>query len=153
MRHYRKGEMKYLGIDYGLKRTGVAASDTAGNMAFPRCTLLRKNRAQFWRSFDALMAAERPDALAVGLPLRANGTDSETTLHVRAFVKELKRRYTVPVFQVDELLTSFAAKQDLRDAYEHTGSAWIRENLDQQAAVHILESFLRQRDQNRKLFA
>jgi putative Holliday junction resolvase len=144
--------MKYLGIDYGLKRTGVAASDTAGSMAFPRCTVLRKNRAQFWRSFDALMAAEQPDALAVGLPLRANGTDSETTLHVRTFAKELKRRYTVPVFQVDERLTSFTAKQDLCDVYEHTGRAWIEENLDQQAAVHILDSFLRQQDQDRELF-
>ena len=144
--------MKYLGIDYGLRRTGVAASDTAGSMAFPRCTVLRKNRAQFWRSFETLMAAERPDALAVGLPLRADGTDGETTLHVRAFVKEFKRRYALPVFQVDERLTSFAAKQDLRDAHDHTGSAWSREKLDQQAAVHILESFLHQQEQERRLF-
>ncbi len=82
--------MKYLGIDFGLKRTGIAAAETgfgAGQgMAFPRRTLVRKNRDQFWRDFDSLMAVERPDALVVGLPRLADGLDGDTALHVRAFV-------------------------------------------------------------------
>ncbi len=148
--------MKYLSVDFGLKRTGIAAAEAgfgAGEgMAFPRRTLVRKNRDQFWKDFDALMAVERPDALVVGLPRLADGADGDTALHVRAFVKELKRRFSLPVFQADERLSSFEAEQDLREFSALSGRSQSRDTLDQQAAVRILESFLGQAESERSLF-
>lgn len=144
--------MKYLGIDFGMKRTGIAATDSSGSMAFARRTITRKNRAQFWREMEQLLADEQPDALVVGLPLHADGSDGETALHVRAFVKDLKRRFSGPVFQADEALTSAMARQDMNNVYERTGQAIPRDKLDQQAAVHILDAFLRQPEHSRSLF-
>lgn len=144
--------MKYLAVDFGLKRTGIAVTDASGSMAFGRRTVVRKNRAQFWREMDAVLAEEQPAAVVVGLPLHADGADSETTTHVRAFVKELKRRFSGPVFQADEALTSFVAECDLAEAWEATGCSAGRDRLDQQAAARILESFLAQPEAQRSLF-
>ena len=48
--------MKYLAIDYGLKRVGIAVSDMDGNFAFPRCTLKRETRAAFFAELLAVSA-------------------------------------------------------------------------------------------------
>ena len=49
--------MKYLAIDYGQKRTGIAVSDTGGSMAFPRKTILMRTRAAFFEELLALIIA------------------------------------------------------------------------------------------------
>lgn len=144
--------MKYLGIDFGLRRTGIAASDSSGSMAFARRTLVRKNRAQFWAEMENVLADEAPDALVVGLPLHADGSEGDTAMHVRAFVKDLRRRFKGPVYLADERLTSAMAAQDLRERYEWTGQAAGREELDRQAAARILQTFLEMPEEDRCRF-
>ena len=61
--------MKYLGIDYGTRRTGVAASDTGGSMAFPRRTIVMTTRDRFFAELLAVAEEERAEAYVVGLPL------------------------------------------------------------------------------------
>ena len=134
--------MKFLAFDYGLRRTGVAASDAGGGMAFPRCTLVRKNREQFWREVDGVMARERPEALVVGLALLEGQRDSETSELARRFARDLGRRYGLPVYGVNEELTSLMADLDLRAVGEASRRTRAEGALDQQAAVHILEAFL-----------
>lgn len=135
--------MKLLGIDYGLVRTGVAVTDAGGRMAFPRCTVsmpANTTRAAFFEKLLAVVAAEAPQALVVGLPLREDGAETLTTRQVRRFVERLKRRVDLPVYVIPELLSTQEAEADLRAA----GVA-VRDRkpiLDQQAAVRILESFL-----------
>ena len=58
--------MKYLAIDYGQKRTGIAVSDTGGSMAFPRKTILMRTRAAFFEELLALIEAEATDAIVIG---------------------------------------------------------------------------------------
>lgn len=135
--------MKYLCLDYGQARTGVAVSDAEGRMAFPRCTLTRgpqTPRHVFWEGLLACLAAEAPDALVVGLPLREDGSDSLTTRQARNFAASLQRRSPLPVYLMPELLSSQAAQADLAACglapHKHKAV------LDQQAAVRILESFL-----------
>ena len=69
--------MKYLAIDYGQKRTGIAVSDTGGSMAFPRKTILMRTRAAFFEELLALIEAEATDAIVIGLPINLNGEDME----------------------------------------------------------------------------
>ena len=135
--------MKYLCIDYGQARTGVAVSDAEGRMAFPRCTLVRgpqTPRRAFWEGLLACLATEAPGALVVGLPLHEDGGDSLTTRQVRNFAASLQRRCSLPVYLMPELLSSQAAQSDLAAC----GLAPRKHKavLDQQAAVRILESFL-----------
>ena len=133
--------MKYLAIDYGQKRTGIAVSDTGGSMAFPRKTILMRTRAAFFEELLALIEAEATDA-------NLDGEESLTTRQVRNFSKSLARRTTLPLFWMEEALSSYEAERDLRDAGR--SAAQGRAVLDQQAAVRILQSFLDQPEDKRK---
>ena len=139
--------MKYLALDYGLKRVGVAVSDPEGRMAFPRCTLARDTRDGFFSELLALLERERPDAVVLGLPLHVDGTECLTTLQVRNFAASLKRRMALPLYWIDEALTSRQAESDLREA--GLSARAIKQVVDQQAAVRILETFLAQPENRR----
>jgi putative Holliday junction resolvase len=133
--------MKYLGIDYGQKRTGIAVSDPCGIMAFPRRTIQMRGREAFFSELLDLAAEEGAEAFVVGLPLRRDGSDSETTRQVRNMAESLSRRSSLPVHLVEETLTSWDAERLLRGAGKK-GKA-LRALKDQAAAVAILETFLR----------
>ena len=139
--------MKYLALDYGLKRVGVAVSDPEGRMAFPRCTLARDTRDGFFSELLALLERERPDAVVLGLPLHVDGTECLTTRQVRNFAASLKRRMALPLYWMDEALTSRQAESDLREA--GLSARAIKQVVDQQAAVRILETFLAQPENRR----
>lgn len=132
--------MKYLAVDYGQKRTGIAVSDPDGSMAFPRTTIAMRGKDAFFAELLALAEQERAEAFVVGLPLRGNGEESETTRQVRNMAARLQRRSPLPVYFVEELLSSHDAETRLREAGK-SGKA-LREKLDQGAAAAILESFL-----------
>ena len=139
--------MKYFAVDYGLKRTGIAVSDAQGRMAFPRRTLILSTRERFFAELAACLAEEAPAAIVVGLPLSMDGSESLTTRQVRHFVERLKRRTDLPVFWMNEQLSSHEAEQDLREAGAR--GAYGRGVVDQQAACRILESFLAQPEHTR----
>ena len=139
--------MKYLSLVYGLKRVGVAVSDPEVRMAFPRCTLARDTRDGFFSELLALLERERPDAVVLGLPLHVDGTECLTTRQVRNFAASLKRRMALPLYWIDEALTSRQAESDLREA--GLSARAIKQVVDQQAAVRILETFLAQPENRR----
>ena len=96
----------------------------------------------------ALIEAEATDAIVIGLPINLDGEESLTTRQVRNFSKSLARRTTLPLFWMEEALSSYEAERDLRDAGR--SAAQGRAVLDQQAAVRILQSFLDQPEAKRK---
>lgn len=140
--------MKYLAIDYGQKRTGIAVSDGGGSMAFPRRTIQMRTREAFFEELLALLEAEAPDALVIGLPVNLDGEETLTTRQTRNFAKNLKKKTPLPIFWMEEALSSFEAEIDLRQAGR--SAAKSRAVLDQQAAVRILQSFLDQPEGSRK---
>nr|WP_294515242.1 Holliday junction resolvase RuvX [uncultured Bilophila sp.] len=140
--------MKYLAIDYGQKRTGIAVSDAGGRMAFPRKTILMNTRAAFFEELITLIEAEAPDAVVIGLPINLDGEESLTTRQARNFAKSLARRTPLPLFWMEEALSSYEAERDLRAAGRSAAKG--RAVLDQQAAVRILQSFLDQPEDKRK---
>ena len=132
--------MKFLAIDYGQKRTGIAVSDPGERMAFPRATLLMRGKDAFFAELLELAEGERAEAFVVGLPLRDNGEDSETTRQVRNMAARLKRRSPLPVYFMPETLSSHEAESRLREAGKNGKK--IQHAVDQAAAAAILESFL-----------
>ncbi len=140
--------MKYLAIDYGQKRTGIAVSDSGGSMAFPRRTIQMRTREAFFEELLALLEAEAPDALVIGLPVNLDGEETLTTRQTPNFAKNLKKKTPLPIFWMEEALSSFEAEIDLRQAGR--SAAKSRAVLDQQAAVRILQSFLDQPEGSRK---
>ena len=143
--------MKWVGIDYGLARTGLAATDPEGIMAYPLTTIRLAdyaNRKEFLAALAGRILEERPDAVVMGLPLLTDGTESMTTRQVRNVTERLKRRVDLPFFFMMEALSSQEAWTDLREA----GLKMRKRKavLDQQAAVRILSSFLSLAPQDRR---
>jgi putative Holliday junction resolvase len=129
-----------MGIDYGLKRTGIAMSDSGGSMAFPRAGLPVRGRDRFFDDLLALAHKEQTDAFVVGLPMRGNGEESETTRQARNMAARLGRRTPLPVYLMNEYLSSHEAETRLRET--GTGGKQLKDKLDSAAAAGILESFL-----------
>lgn len=141
--------MKFIAIDYGQKRTGIAATDAGGCMAFPRRTITMTTRDAFFAELLSVIETEAPQGIVVGLPQLEDGTDTLTTRQVRNFVERLKRRCELPVYFMPELLSSYEAEAELREA--GLGGRRLDKVIDQQAAVRILDSFLNTPEERRRL--
>jgi len=133
--------MRYLAVDYGMKRTGLAVCDPAETMAFPYDVL--QGRKDLVRQIGRVVASENVGAVVVGLPLNMDGSEGPQAKAARAFAGELKAALGVPVFLQDERLSSFAAEEKLAEIGLSKGSR--RRRLDALAAAEILQAFLEQK--------
>ena len=121
-------------FDYGEKRIGVAVGQTLTATATPLETIHVHNSKPDWDRIAALLHQWRPAALVVGQPLNMDGSRQLLTELAERFARQLEQRYRLPVHLADERLTTYEAKERLRDI----------NNLDPVAAQVILESWLRE---------
>jgi putative Holliday junction resolvase len=132
---------RYLGLDVGSKRIGVAVSDELGLTAQPVLTLTRKRSPrEDMRSLARLCRRFGCVGIVVGDPKHLSGEASAQGEKVRVFAEELAEMAGLPLHFVDERLTSRAAHEILyaagKSRQEH------KPLVDQVAAVLILQSFL-----------
>lgn len=130
--------MRFLAIDYGVKRVGIAISQN--EMVLPLVTIHRTTRDIFFQDIATLLAEQKPDAVVVGFPLHNDGAECITTRQVRNFVESFKRRFDIPVYLEEELLSTFEAREELRE--QGLSEKKIKNVLDQVAAANILKTFL-----------
>jgi putative Holliday junction resolvase len=130
--------MRYLAIDHGIKRTGLAICDAEERIASPLCVL--KGQKNLPQEIAQIVSREEVGAIVLGLPLNMDGSEGPQAHMVKAFAERLKQHAQVPVFFQDERLSSFGAREKL----ETTGLAKARRRslLDAVAAAEILQSFL-----------
>ena len=123
-------QQMFLALDYGLKRTGVAVGNRMLRTATPQGTIAAEGDARFAKIAERLKEWQ-PDALVVGVPTHPDGGEHENTLRARKFARQLRGRFGLQVYEVDERYTTTEANsQGARDA-------------DAAAAAIILEQFLR----------
>ncbi len=132
-----------LGFDFGSKRIGVAVGQELTATARELVTLNNRNGAPDWEAITGLIEQWQPDALVVGLPLNLDGTDHEVSRLARRFGNRLHGRYNLPVFHIDERLSSAEAEQQLAGKRQHD-----KGEVDRVAARLILESWLSEQQQN-----
>ncbi len=132
--------MRILGIDFGLKRVGLATSDRTGSLVSPFRTLERTTRDKLFDELTAIIVEEAVEAIVVGLPLSMDGEDTLTTRQARNFAQSLGRRTDLPIHLMDERLTSAQAEEELNAA--NVRGKKRKMALDSQAAVVILRSWL-----------
>ena len=132
--------MRALGIDFGLKRVGVAVSDPTGTLASPYKTIVRTTRDKLFDELLDIIDREAVETVVVGLPLALSGEETLTTRQARNFAESLARRIEQPVHLMDERLSSAEAEHELNDA--DLRGAKRKTALDSQAAVVILRSWL-----------
>jgi putative Holliday junction resolvase len=126
-----------LGFDYGKHRIGIAVGQDITGTATALTTLDCPDGRPDWGKISRLIAEWAPAALVVGLPLHADGSDSTTTVAARGFAGELEARYQLPVYSMDERLSSHAAAELQREAPEKN-----RDGIDAIAARIILQNWL-----------
>ncbi len=123
-------QQMFLSLDYGLKRTGVAVGNRMLRTATPQGTIAAEGDARFVKIAERLKEWQ-PDALVVGVPTHPDGGEHENTLRARKFARQLRGRFGLQVYEVDERYTTTEAHAlGARDA-------------DAAAAAIILEQFLR----------
>jgi putative Holliday junction resolvase len=123
--------VRYLAIDFGERRIGLATSDAGGSLATPRRTLRRTSDRRAIEEISAFARDEEVEGLVVGLPHHADGRENELAPRVRSFARKLSDSVGLPVEFVDEHLTSRAAI----DRYPSS-------ERDAAAAAVILDDFL-----------
>lgn len=124
--------MRYLGIDYGEKRIGIAVSDPAGKIAFPQKVIFNRGNVHILAQLKELIDAESVSKIIVGLPLGSAGQDTEQTAAVRKFTEQLRSAVNVPLEFENELLTTHLVEQ----------AGVKKEHTDEAAAALILQSYL-----------
>jgi len=135
----RPGNLQILlGFDFGLQRIGVASGQDITGTATALSTLKARNGQPDWDSISELMQTWRPDALVVGLPRHDDGSDSDISVAVRRFIRQLEGRYRLPVYTMDERLSSQAARGQ-PDNPDDPGTA---PGIDAVAARIILQDWL-----------
>lgn len=123
--------MKYLGIDYGAKRVGIAISDAAGTIAFPRATL--PNNEQLFSQLTELVKNEKITTIVVGDTRSHSNKDNPVTAEAEAFVTALEGAIAVPVERIWEMWSSIEASRYAPEGKGHD---------DASAAAVILQRFL-----------
>lgn len=128
-----------LGFDYGTKRIGVALGVLSTQQARPLSTVRVKQTIIPWVEIDKLIRAWQPKQLLVGLPLNMDGTEQPITYHAREFGRQLYDRYTIPIIEVDERLSSRMARDIL---FETGGYAALQDGqVDSMAAKLLLDQW------------
>lgn len=128
-----------LGFDFGLKYIGVAVGQTVTGTATALITLQAKNGIPNWDEINALINEWKPAGLVVGIPLNMDGSEQQLTAEAKKFAQALER-FHLPVYRVDERLTTKEARQRL---FETGGYRALKKSqVDSFAAKLILETWL-----------
>jgi len=133
--------MRYLAIDYGTKRTGLAICDRAETIASPLTVI--QGQKELLKKIAEVIETENVEAVVLGLPLNMTGSESSQTKLVFKFAEQLKDYLHIPIHFQDERLSSFSAEEKLSSANFTRGKK--RKRLDAVAAAEILEAFLEQK--------
>ena len=133
-----------LGFDWGSKRIGVAVGSDVLNQANPLKTLSAQGGMPDWNLVKAYIHEWHPHILVVGIPSDMEGKALSTTQRAKKFSDQLHARFQLPVYLVDERLTTVEARQQL---FEIGGYSKIQKSqVDSYAANLIVEQWLLDRN-------
>ena len=131
---------RVLGIDYGLKRTGIAVTDELQIIASGLTTVLTKDLFSFLEKY---ISEENVGLFVIGKPKQMNNTDSESEVHIQDFIKKLVLKFPkIPHVREDERFTSKIAFQSMIDSGLKRKQRRNKGMVDEVSATLILQSYL-----------
>ena len=129
-----------MGFDFGMKRIGVAVGQTVTKTARPLVTLQAAKGIPQWEKIKKLISTWHPDAFVVGIPLNMDGTEQPLTRAAKTFADQLQQHFKLPVYGMDERLSTQDAKERL---FAGGGYKALQDGqVDRIAAQLILENWL-----------
>ena len=138
---------RIIGIDYGIKRTGLAASDPLGIFASALETVHSTKIIEYLKKYAE---KERIVRFVIGYPMNLDGRPSEAKAHVDAFLPKLKAAFPgIPVELEDERFTSVLAHRAMIDGGMKASRRRDKTEVDRISAAIILQSYLDRTASNR----
>ncbi len=134
--------MRILGIDYGMKRVGLAISSPVGGIAQGLPTIERIDGVDYLDELADVIKEKEVDEIVVGLPKNMNGSIGEKAEEVLVLVETLKSRFNLPVHTFDERLTTVRAHRAMTGA--KMSKKGKKKRVDMIAAQFILQAYLDQ---------
>lgn len=137
---------RILGIDYGQKRVGIAATDPAQIIASALTTVKSNEIFDFLHHY---FSKEKVDYVVLGYPLQMNNQPSEAFYYVKQFETAFKRRYPdMKLIREDERFTSVMAEKAMIAGGMKKKERQKKENTDKISAAIILQSHLKRVELN-----
>lgn len=141
--------MRYLGIDYGSKRVGLALSDIEGQMAFPYKII--PNNIELIDTIHNICGAEEAGAIVLGESKDLFGKPNKIMGSIEEFKKNLEGELNLPVYFEKEFMTTIEARgregKSINDARKVKKGKKV--NVDASAAALILARFLDRKNINK----
>ena len=133
--------MRYIGIDLGTRRIGLAFGDELG-VATPLAALTQSDPAERRAALLRIIRERRADEIVLGHPLNMDDTEGPKAKEAAAFAAELSAELGKPVHLVDERLTSYEAESSIAKSKRRD----VRASgiIDSRAATLILQDYLNQ---------
>ena len=107
--------MQIVAFDFGEKKIGVAVGQTSTYTSSPLQVIFNNHDKVNWNEISILLEEWKPELILIGKPLNMDGTDSEIMMKVDAFYKKLESLYDAKFEYDDERLTTFEAKDILKE--------------------------------------
>jgi putative Holliday junction resolvase len=133
--------MRYLAIDHGEKRTGLAVCESTETMASPLVVVFDKT--QLISKIVKTIEDEEIEGVVIGLPLNMDDSEGGRAKQVRQFADELAAHISISITFFDERLSSFDASNKL--AGLDLTRKKKKKHLDAVAAASFLQAFLDQK--------
>ena len=136
--------MKYLGIDYGSKRVGLAESDDNNRIAFPITIIDNKTAVS---DCLELIKALNIGAVVIGYSTKLSGEDNKINEKIKSFAKEIGEKSGKDIIFEKEWMSSISARspansKNQKNKTENKSNNNIPEHIDDRAAAIILQRYL-----------
>lgn len=131
---------RIIALDYGLKRTGIAVTDTLQLIASGLTTVDSKEIFTFLKDY---FSKEQVDEVLIGDPIQMNGSPSESSVMINSFVEKFKLTFpNHKVIRVDERFTSKMAFQSMIDGGLKKKQRQNKALIDEISATIMLQDYL-----------
>ena len=131
---------RFLGIDYGTVRIGLALSDPTGTLASPLQFLENQSPQQVTTALSELIQTHQIAGLVIGLPRNMDGTYGPSAQKVRDFIGQIQKSISLPITPIDERLTTAQASKQLSGI--GLNQKQLRKKVDSSSACLILQQYL-----------
>lgn len=139
--------MKYLGIDYGTKKIGIAISDERGQIAFPREIIVSNEKSI--EKIKYIIDQEKIKKIIIGHSVNMDGSENTLQTKIKKFIEQLQAEINIPINSEKEWLSSIAARSHLYGKGNIANEKWTgkqnqkrRDDVDAGAAAIILQRYL-----------
>jgi len=131
-----------LGVDYGLKRIGLATCDGSGFVSSPFDVIKNKGDNKNIARLLEIIHNERIEGVVIGLPLDKDGNETKMSGLIRGFAQKLSDKSGVMVMFINERYSSQEATEHIREKLGIKSREKIKELVDKMAAAMLLQTYL-----------